>query len=505
MADTAIKALTIVGGGTAGWISAALLSRTLGPSVAITVVESDEIGIVGVGEATIPAIRLLNGLLGLDENDFLAATNGTIKLGIEFVDWHTVGQSYLHAFGPVGRPLGMAPFHHYWLRRRQAGHAESLWDYSLNARAAKAGKFDRIGQVGGGYLEGLVYAFHFDAALYAQYLRRYSEAQGVTRVEGRIVGVDQHPETGFVTGLTLQDGRKVGGELFIDCSGFRGLLIEETLKSGYEDWRSWLPMDSAIAVPCASVSPLTPYTRATAREAGWQWRIPLQHRTGNGHVFCSDHIDAARATDVLMANLDGAPLAEPRQLKFTTGRRKQFWNRNVVALGLASGFMEPLESTSIHMVQSALNRLLALFPDRSFNPVEIAEYNRQTTLEYEYIRDFLVLHYKASTREDTPFWQAMRRMEMPDSLKARIELFSQSGRLFSQDDDLFKEASWIQVLIGQGVIPDAFHPLTGVVTDAQLDDYLTNLRQIMSRAVEALPAHGDFIARTCPSRSRPAA
>ncbi|MDR7230066.1 tryptophan halogenase [Caulobacter sp. BE264] len=501
MAQEPIKAVTIVGGGTAGWISAALLSRTLGPSVAITVVESDEIGIVGVGEATIPAIRLLNGLLGLDENDFLAATHGTIKLGIEFVDWHTVGQSYLHAFGPIGRPLGMAPFHHYWLRRRQAGHDESLWDYSLNARAAKAGRFDRITQVGGGYLEGLAYAFHFDAALYAQYLRRYSEAQGVTRVEGRIVSVDQDAESGFVTGLTLQDGRKVGGEFFIDCSGFRGLLIEETLKSGYEDWRAWLPMDSAIAVPCASVTPLTPYTRATAREAGWQWRIPLQHRTGNGHVFCSDYIDAAQATDVLMANLDGAPLAEPRRLRFTTGRRKQFWNRNVVALGLASGFMEPLESTSIHLVQSALSRLLALFPDRGFNPVEIAEYNRQTALEYEYIRDFLVLHYKATTREDTPFWQAVRRMEMPDSLKARIALFSQSGRLFSQDDDLFKEASWIQVLIGQGVVPEAFHPLTGVVTDAQLDEYLANLRQIMGRAVEGLPRHGDFIAKNCASRT----
>ncbi|AAK24259.1 tryptophan halogenase family protein [Caulobacter vibrioides] len=500
MAQQPIKALTIVGGGTAGWISAALLSRTLGPSVAITVVESDEIGIVGVGEATIPAIRLLNSLLGLDENDFLAATHGTIKLGIDFVDWHTVGQSYLHAFGPIGRPLGMAPFHHYWLRRRQAGHDESLWDYSLNARAAKAGRFDRIPQVGGGYLEGLAYAFHFDAALYAQYLRRYSEAQGVTRVEGRIVGVDQDAESGFVTSLTLQDGRKVGGEFFIDCSGFRGLLIEEALKSGYEDWRAWLPMDSAIAVPCASVTPLTPYTRATAREAGWQWRIPLQHRTGNGHVFCSDYIDAARATDVLMANLDGAPLAEPRQLRFTTGRRKQFWNRNVVAMGLASGFMEPLESTSIHLVQSALNRLLALFPDRGFNPIEIAEYNRQTALEYEYIRDFLVLHYKATTREDTPFWRAVRQMDMPDSLKARIALFSQSGRLFNQDDDLFKEASWIQVLIGQGVIPQAFHPLTGVVTDAQLDEYLANLRQIMSRAIDALPAHGDFIAKNCPSR-----
>jgi len=415
------------------------------------------------------------------------------------------GQSYLHAFGPVGRPLGMAPFHQYWMRRKLAGHDESLWDYSLNARAARAGKFDRIAQIGGGYLEGLVHAFHFDAALYAQYLRRYSEAQGVKRVEGRIVGVDQHAETGFVTGLTLQDGRTVGGELFIDCSGFRGLLIEETLETGYEDWRGWLPMDSAIAVPCASASPLTPYTRSTAREAGWQWRIPLQHRTGNGHVFCSQYIDADRATDVLMANLDGAPLAEPRQLKFTTGRRKQFWNRNVVALGLASGFMEPLESTSIHLVQSALNRLIALFPDRSFNPVEIAEYNRQTALEYEYIRDFLVLHYKATARDDTPFWRACQAMDVPDTLKARIELFAQSGRMFGHEDDLFKEASWVQVLIGQGVIPGAVHPLTGVVTDAQLDEYLANLRQIMGRAVDALPNHADFIARTCPTRAHPAA
>ena len=505
MADGGVKSLTIVGGGTAGWMSAAMLSRALGPTVAITVVESDEIGTVGVGEATIPAIKLLNTFLGLDENDFLAATNGAIKLGIEFVDWHTVGQSYLHAFGPIGRPLGMAPFHHYWNRRRLQGDDESLWDYSLNALAARAGKFDRLQTAGGGYLEGLVHAFHFDAALYAQYLRRYSEAQGVRRVEGRIIGVDQHCETGFVTGLTLQDGRTVGGEFFIDCSGFRGLLIEETLKTGYDDWRGWLPMDSAIAVPCASTAPLTPFTRATAREAGWQWRIPLQHRTGNGHVFCSDHISAAEATDVLMRNLDGAPLAEPRQLKFVTGKRKRFWNKNVVAMGLASGFMEPLESTSIHLVQSALGRLIALFPNSDFNPVEIDEYNRQTALEYEYIRDFLVLHYKATTREDTPFWRACKTMDIPDTLKARMELFAQSGRLFSKEDDLFKEASWIQVLIGQGVLPGAAHPLTRVVSDQQLDEYMTNTRQIIGRAVEGLPSHADFIARHCATSARPAA
>ncbi|ALL12940.1 tryptophan halogenase family protein [Caulobacter henricii] len=504
MTDGGLKSLTIVGGGTAGWMSAAMLSRALGSTVAITVVESDEIGTVGVGEATIPAIKLLNGFLGLDENDFLAATHGTIKLGIEFVDWHTVGQSYLHAFGPVGRPLGMAAFHHYWNRRRLQGHDESLWDYSLNARAARAGKFDRLQQAGGGYLEGLVHAFHFDAALYAKYLRRYSEAQGVRRVEGRIVGVNQHSETGFVTDLTLQDGRRVEGEFFIDCSGFRGLLIEETLKTGYDDWRGWLPMDSAIAVPCASATPLLPYTRATAREAGWQWRIPLQHRTGNGHVFCSEHISAAEATDVLMRNLDGAPLAEPRQLNFTTGRRRQFWNKNVVAMGLASGFMEPLESTSIHLVQSALSRLVALFPNRDFNAVEIAEYNRQTALEYEYIRDFLILHYKATSREDTPFWRACKAMDIPDTLKARMELFAQSGRVFSQEDDLFKEASWIQVLIGQGVLPGAVHPLTRQVTDPQLDDYMTNLRQIMARAVDGLPDQADFIARHCASGAQSA-
>ncbi|OYW25385.1 MAG: tryptophan halogenase, partial [Caulobacter sp. 12-67-6] len=278
-----------------------------------------------------------------------------------------------------------------------------------------------------------------------------------------------------------------------------------SLKTGYDDWRSWLPMDSAIAVPCASVTPLTPFTRATAREAGWQWRIPLQHRTGNGHVFCSDYIDAAQATDVLMRNLDGAPLADPRQLTFTTGRRKRFWNRNVVAMGLASGFMEPLESTSIHLVQSALSRLIALFPNADFNTVEIDEYNRQTALEYEYIRDFLVLHYKATTREDTPFWRACKAMEIPDTLKARIELFAQSGRIFSKEDDLFKEASWVQVLIGQGVLPGAAHPLTGVVTDQQLDEYMANIRQIMGRAVEALPDHADFIARQCAAASRPAA
>jgi len=497
MSDNRLQSLVVVGGGTAGWMSAALLARSLGPTVAITVVESDEIGTVGVGEATIPAIKLFNAFLGLDEDAFLKATHGTIKLGIEFVDWHTKGQSYLHAFGPIGRPLGAVPFHHYWADQLTKGGEPDLWAYSLNAQAARANRFDRLAQIPGGPFEGLVHAFHFDAGLYARYLRQYCEALGVRRVEGRIIKVNQDGESGFVRSLTLQNGPDVAGDFFIDCSGFRGLLIEETLHAGYEDWRQWLPMDSALAVPCASASPLTPYTRATARDAGWQWRIPLQHRTGNGHVFCSDHVSRDAAAATLMANLDGEPMAEPRLLRFTTGRRKQGWSKNVVAMARPRGFLGPPESTSIHMVQSALWRLLALFPDKACDPVLAAEYNRQTVVEYEYIRDFLILHYKATARDDTAFWRSCQAMAIPDSLKARMDLFAATGRVFTREEDLFKEMSWLQVLIGQGVMPRTTHPMTSVVSDDQAAGYLANIRQIMARTAAALPSHEAFIARHC--------
>ncbi|PVM84348.1 tryptophan halogenase family protein [Caulobacter endophyticus] len=498
MTDNRIGRIVIVGGGTAGWMSAAMLARALGPGVAISLVESEAIGTVGVGEASIPQLRNFNAFIGLDEDAFLRATEGTIKLGIEFVDWLRPGHRYMHAFGPVGRPLGVTPFHHYWLDARRRGTAgDDFWAWSANALAARAGRFGRVptspAQAGGA--EPLTWAFHFDAALYARHLRTRAEARGVARVEGRIVGVDQDGETGFLRAVTLEGERRVEGDLFIDCSGFRGLLIQEALETGYEDWREWLPMDSAWAVPSRDEAPPVPYTRAWARDAGWQWRIPLRHRTGNGHVFSSAWTDKDAAARVLMDNLEGEALAEPRLLTFVTGRRKRSWNRNVVALGLAAGFMEPLESTSIHLVQSGLARLLALFPDKGFDPLLAAEFNRQTADEYARIRDFLVLHYKATEREDTPFWASRRTMEIPDTLAERMALFASSGRVFSRDDDLFKESSWVQVLLGQGVTPAATHPMTGVVADDQIDGWLDDLSRITARTAAALPSHAAFLGR----------
>ena len=493
MAENRIGRIVIVGGGTAGWMSAAMLSRALGPTVAISLVESEAIGTVGVGEASIPQLRNFNAFIGLDEDAFLRATEGTIKLGIEFVDWLTPGHRYMHAFGPVGRPLGVTPFHHYWLDARRRGTAsDDFWAWSANALAARAERFGRTAGAAGG--EPLTWAFHFDAALYARHLRAHAETRGVRCVEGRIVGVDQDGETGFLRAVTLEGERRVEGELFIDCSGFRGLLIEEALKSGYEDWRKWLPMDSAWAVPSRDPAPPVPYTRAWARDAGWQWRIPLQHRTGNGHVFSSAWTDKDAAARTLMDNLEGEALAQPRLLTFVTGRRKKSWNRNVVALGLASGFMEPLESTSIHLVQSGLARLLALFPDQGFDPLLAAEFNRQTEQEYACIRDFLVLHYKATQREDTPFWASRKAMEVPQSLAERMALFASSGRVFSRDEDLFKESSWVQVLLGQGLTPTASHPMTAVVADAQVDGWLGDLARIAERTAASLPGHAAFLA-----------
>jgi tryptophan halogenase len=499
MTDNRIGSVVVVGGGTAGWMSAALLARALGDTVRIRLVESEEIGTVGVGEATIPQIRHFNAFLGLDENAFLAATQGTIKLGIEFVDWRSPGQSYLHAFGDIGRPLGAVPFHHYWLAGRPKGDDHSLWDYSLNARAAFAGRFDRTVRKAGGAAEPLTHAFQFDAALYARFLRAHAERLGVVRTEGKILSTALREPDGFVRSVTLESGEVVEGDFFIDCSGFRGVLIEQALKTGYEDWSDLLPCDRAIAVPTANVEPPRPYTQAIARPAGWQWRIPLQHRTGNGHVFCSRFISEDEAVAQLTANLEGEMLAEPRTLKFVTGRRNKFWNKNVLALGLASGFMEPLESTSIHLIQSGLSRLLNLFPDKGFAQRDIDEYNRQTGLEYERIRDFLVLHYWANQRQE-PFWKACRETAVPADLIRKVELFRAHGRLFKEPDDLFLEASWLQVLVGQGIMPDGCHPMTGQLTDDQLLGFLADLRKITADGAAALPAHGDFLRQQCAAR-----
>ncbi|HMN47296.1 MAG TPA: tryptophan 7-halogenase [Povalibacter sp.] len=488
-----VRSVVIAGGGTAGWMAAAALARVLGPRLQITLVESSEIGIVGVGEATIPAIAQFNRMLCIDEDDFLRSTHGTYKLGIEFVDWYEKGHAYMHAFGPVGRDLAYVPFHHYWLRD-QAG---ALWDYSLNHQAAKQARFARLERVPDTPLAGLTWAFHFDASLYAAYLSRLAQHSGVRQIDGVIADVRLDPESGDVHALRLTDGRELAADFFIDCTGFRALLIGKALGTEYEDWSQWLPCDRAWAVPSRRVDPLLPYTRATAREAGWQWRIPLQHRTGNGHVYSSAHMSDERARETLLANLESEPLAEPRLIRFTTGRRRQLWNRNVVCLGLASGFVEPLESTAIHLIQVAIQRLILLFPHRGDVEERRREFNRAAAAEYEYIRDFIVLHYHANNRRGEPLWDACRNLSIPDSLRHRIELFRETAGIFCATDDLFQLTSWLQVLWGQGVRPRETHPFVSTVAPGDRQTYLQDLRRLIDHAARQLPGHADFIARHC--------
>lgn len=493
-----ISKITIVGGGSAGWMAATALATYLGKGSIIRLIESEEIGIVGVGEASVPHIRLFNGQwLGIDETEFVKRTQGTVKLGIQFNDWSRIGDSYIHGFGAIGRSLGPLPFHQFWLKLFLSGRAAPIGDYSPQTVMAPRGKFAPGDQnaAPNSPLADIAYAYHFDATLYARYLRELAEGRGVQRIEGKIVGVNQRVSDGFIESVRMESGAVVDGELFIDCSGFSALLIEQTLKTGYTDWSHCLPCDRALAVPSESVDPITPYTRATARAAGWQWRIPLQHRVGNGYVYSSQHISDDEAAATLLANLDGKALADPRQLRFTTGMRKKFWNKNVVALGLASGFLEPLESTSIYLAQSGITRLLSLFPKNDFNPLLAERYNRESVTEYERIRDFLVLHYHATEREDTSFWKHCRSMEIPDSLREAIDLFRYDGRYFRNGEDFFALPSWIQVMLGQRIMPQGYHSIVDDMPEDKLLEYVDGMRATFLHAVAAMPTHQQWIDR----------
>ncbi|MXP28625.1 tryptophan halogenase [Porphyrobacter algicida] len=487
--------ITIAGGGTAGWMTAALISRLFTRGYKVRLVESDAIGTIGVGEATIPAIQIYNQMAGIEEAELLRHTQATYKLGIEFVNWREIGHSYMHGFGGVGQDLLWLHTHQFFLKYKDSARLGSFDDYAFNCALARRNRMaspDKRNPALPAY--DLEYAYHFDASLYAAFLRRRAEMQGVERIEGRIVSVEQDGESGHVTQLTLEDGRKVGGDLFIDCSGIRGLLIGGALGVGYDDWSSWLPCDRALAVPCEPVEDLTPYTRSTAHGAGWQWRIALQHRIGNGIVYSSSQKSDDEAADVLLANLDGKPLKDPLPVRFTPGRRHKAWEKNVVAIGLSAGFLEPLESTSIHLIQTAIFRLIALFPRRTFDAADIDEYNRQTAFEYEDVRDFLIAHYKVTKREDTPFWAYCKHMDVPEPLAERLALFSSSGRFFQHvKAELFREESWVQVLIGQGIDARA-DPMIDLIPEQQALGHLKDIAEVIEDNAERMASHRDYIA-----------
>ena len=484
-----VKKVVIAGGGSAGWSAAAALGQLIGPLLDITLVESEEIGIVGVGEATIPTLRTFHSLLNIDEREFLKATNATFKLGIAFENWARDGDRYFHAFGEVGVSNWMAPFHHVWLEGRSRGLVSDISDYCFELQASEAGRFE------GGEGARLSYAYHFDSVLYGRFLRTLSEKNGVKRIEGRIQTVDQDPETGFVTALNLKSGERVEGDLFIDCTGFRALLIEESLKTGYEDWTHWLPTDSAVVVQTEAQGPVMPYTRAIAHGEGWRWRIPLQNRVGNGLVYSSHYLSDDEARDRLLRSIDAPTLTEPRLIRYRSGSRRQGWNKNVVALGLSSGFIEPLESTSIHLFQIGVTRLIQLFPFDGVNDALSRRFNDLSLAELERVRDFVILHYKAQERDDTAFWRARRAMSVPDSLTERIELFRETAHAYQEAGDLFRVASWQQVLMGQRITPKSWHRMAAMMSDEQISQALGGLKSNISRAVAALPTHEQFLDR----------
>ncbi|MEP6344152.1 MAG: tryptophan halogenase family protein [Maricaulaceae bacterium] len=493
-----IKTIVIVGGGTAGWMSAAALSKYLNKmDVSLTLIESDQIATVGVGEATIPAIGKFNRALGIDEDEFLKATQGTFKLGIEFENWGEIGERYFHPFGTYGFDLEGLDFHHFWTYMNLKGKTSSLDHYSVSARSAYDHKFIRPDPKHGAIINRLEYAFHFDAVLYAAYLRKFAESRGVKRCEGLVERVALDTEKGSINAVHLQDGRMFEADLYIDCTGFRGVLIEQALQTGYVDWHKYLPVDRAVVATTRKEDGLRPYTRSTAYDAGWQWHIPLQQRDGNGYVYCSEYLDAERAEQDFRSRLTGDLLKDPHHLRFVTGHRKKFWNKNCVAIGLSAGFMEPLESTSIHMIQSGISKLIALFPNRDMSLSASDEYNRLMRDDFTHIRDFLILHYKATRRDDSPFWNYVRTMEIPDSLQNKMELLIEQGRFFKYDAELFDLTSWLAVAAGQGFAPETYNPLVAGLSDENIEQSLSNMQSAIDKAVNAMPKHQDFIERYC--------
>ncbi len=497
MSDNRIKKIIILGGGTAGWMAAASLAKIWkGKSCEVELIESEQIGTVGVGEATIPQIQLFNKLLGLDENEFVRRTKGSFKLGIQFVNWGRLGSQYIHAFGDVGRDIEGVQFYQYWLKMHGKGLASEIDDYTLTAHAAEQKKFMRSIDAGNSPLSNIAHAFHFDAGLYAKFLREYAETRGVIRTEGLATRVNMRDD-GCIEAIVHGDGEVKSADFFIDCSGFKGVLIEGALKTGYEDWSHWLPCDSAVTVPCENTEDPWPFTRATAHSAGWQWRIPLQHRVGNGHVYSSQYMSDDEAVAILMENIDGKAIGEPKKIKFKTGKRKKCWSKNCLALGLSSGFMEPLESTSIHLVQSSLARFFAFFPDANLNEADINEFNRQTDFEFEKIRDFLILHYYATERDDSDFWNYCRTMSVPESLTQKIEQFKENGRIFRHNNEMFNELSWFEVMFGQGVRPKSYHPLVDLLDDGELAKRMEEIKSVVARSVDYMPKHQAFIDENC--------
>lgn len=489
-----VNKVVIAGGGTAGWVAAAALSKQLGSVLEVVLIESANIGTIGVGEATIPPMKAFHQLLGINEQEFMRETQATFKLGILFENWRNTETQYFHSFGNTGKSFYLGEFHDLWLYGKSKGHSAQFGEYCFETQAAMAGKFALSEQ------SDINYAYHLDATLYAKYLRKYSERHGVKRIEGDITAVAQNSNTGFIESLKLASGEVINGDLFIDCTGFKGLLIEETLATGFQDWSHWLPCNSAVAVQTEKVSATLPYTRSIAHQSGWQWQIPLQNRVGNGLVFCDKFMSNEQALEKLTNNIQGPMLTEPRVLKYQTGRRNKNWNKNCVALGLSSGFIEPLESTSIYMFMIGIIRLMKLFPFAGINQSLIDEYNQQAAFEAEEIRDFIILHYHATEREDSEFWQYCKNMQVPDSLSTRINLFNQAGRFYSKDSELFKLDSWVQVMMGQGIMPEQYHHAVHGMPDGQLDAYLTGLRNSITKSVTQLPSHQDFIKSYCSAK-----